>query len=355
MDAVERISKVIERFYAAAAEDGCWDEALGLAGKLVSATAVAVTVADHQGTRATIRLDHGRAEGEFAAKLIAAFATDRAGPGRTAIRSIGPAHPQYSPEEVGGNGLSITIALGDERGPSLCFSRNARMPRFSDEDRSMAEALAPHIRRSLSLGASLAKLRRGKDELTFLLDHIAPQAMILSADRTILHVNAGGRQLLDQKRSLRSVGGKLDLAMPGGNGELARSIAGEGESFVIQAGASSARILLTGIRLPERTGRAERTALLLVTQAAVRTSQPVEVFREAFDLTAAEARVLGALVMGGSREMIAAELGLSLSTVKTHMQNLFAKTGVNRQAQLVRIAMTLPRTALAASPAAASC
>jgi DNA-binding CsgD family transcriptional regulator len=59
--------------------------------------------------------------------------------------------------------------------------------------------------------------------------------------------------------------------------------------------------------------------------------------------------------MGGSREMIASELGLSLSTVKTHMQNLFAKTGVNRQAQLVRIAMALPRTGSAAASVVARC
>jgi DNA-binding CsgD family transcriptional regulator len=355
MDAVGRLSEAIERFYAAAAEDGRWDEAFEMAGSMVGASAVEVTVVDRMGANATFRLDRRRGEGDFVGELIAAFASDAAGTAHASGRSV-QALP--SPSRAGGadkGDQSIRVALGREAGPSLSFSRAARLPGFTDEDRLMVDALAPHIRRSLSLAASLAQLRRGRDELAFLLDHIAPQAMILAADRTILHLNAGGRQLLDEKRSLRSVGGKLDLATPGGNGELSRGIAGDSESFVIQAGANGSRILLTGIRLPERLNQSGRTALLLVTYATAHACQPVDVFREAFDLTAAEARVLGALVMGGSREMIASELGLSLSTVKTHMQNLFAKTGVNRQAQLVRIAMALPRTGSAAASVVARC
>jgi DNA-binding CsgD family transcriptional regulator len=45
------------------------------------------------------------------------------------------------------------------------------------------------------------------------------------------------------------------------------------------------------------------------------------------------------MLEGGDRGTIARDLGLSLATIKTHIQNLFAKTDTNRQADLVRVVM----------------
>lgn len=57
-----------------------------------------------------------------------------------------------------------------------------------------------------------------------------------------------------------------------------------------------------------------------------------------YRLTTAEARVLSALVQcGGGVEAIATSLGLSRSTVKTHLEKLFKKTRTSRQAALVTL------------------
>jgi DNA-binding CsgD family transcriptional regulator len=57
-----------------------------------------------------------------------------------------------------------------------------------------------------------------------------------------------------------------------------------------------------------------------------------------YGLTSAEAKVLTALIeSGGGVAAIASALGLSRSTVKTHLEKLFRKTGMRRQAGLVML------------------
>jgi DNA-binding NarL/FixJ family response regulator len=55
-------------------------------------------------------------------------------------------------------------------------------------------------------------------------------------------------------------------------------------------------------------------------------------------LTAREAEVLALIATGRSNAQIAAALVVSPSTVKTHINNIFAKTGVSDRAQAVRYA-----------------
>ena len=57
-----------------------------------------------------------------------------------------------------------------------------------------------------------------------------------------------------------------------------------------------------------------------------------------FKLTPAEARTLERLLNGSTPTEIAGELGVALPTVRTHLSNIFAKTGAARQADLIRLA-----------------
>jgi DNA-binding CsgD family transcriptional regulator len=63
-----------------------------------------------------------------------------------------------------------------------------------------------------------------------------------------------------------------------------------------------------------------------------------------FDLTPAEARLARSLANGASPDAIAGQLGVRVSTIRSQLKSLFAKLGINRQAQLVAMlaSLTLP-------------
>jgi DNA-binding CsgD family transcriptional regulator len=56
----------------------------------------------------------------------------------------------------------------------------------------------------------------------------------------------------------------------------------------------------------------------------------------AFELTRGEARVLSGLLAGRTLAEVATDAGVTYATARTHLEAIFSKTGVNRQAELMR-------------------
>ena len=61
---------------------------------------------------------------------------------------------------------------------------------------------------------------------------------------------------------------------------------------------------------------------------------PGEAFGALYGLTAGELRVAMALTSGLTVQEVAAGLGISTTTLKTHLAHIFQKTGTSRQADL---------------------
>ncbi|SFU81939.1 DNA-binding transcriptional regulator, CsgD family [Methylobacterium sp. 174MFSha1.1] len=89
----------------------------------------------------------------------------------------------------------------------------------------------------------------------------------------------------------------------------------------------------------ETPGRAVVVARLLRAQGRIEVQ-----LRTLFGLTRAEAQVGAALARGGCLAEIAAELGISVTTARTHVARIFLKTGTKQQSQLVALvaAVQLP-------------
>jgi DNA-binding CsgD family transcriptional regulator len=93
-------------------------------------------------------------------------------------------------------------------------------------------------------------------------------------------------------------------------------------------------------------------AAFFVRKAELALPSPIEAMTTRYRLTAAELRVLMAIVQVGGVPEVAPVLGISETTVKTHLQHVFEKTGVNRQADLVRLVAEFmsPFSAQASAP-----
>ncbi|MGX7705712.1 helix-turn-helix transcriptional regulator [Methylobacterium sp. Gmos1] len=100
----------------------------------------------------------------------------------------------------------------------------------------------------------------------------------------------------------------------------------------------------------EAPGRAVVVARLLRAQGRIELQ-----LRTLFGLTRAEAQVGAALARGGCLAEIAAELGISVTTARTHVARIFLKTGTKQQSQLVALvaAVQLPVACAETPPVAA--
>jgi DNA-binding CsgD family transcriptional regulator len=88
-----------------------------------------------------------------------------------------------------------------------------------------------------------------------------------------------------------------------------------------------------------RRGAGTPTAIaaLFLHRATLDAPELPETVARAYGLTQTELRVLMAIVHVGGVPETADALGIAETTVKTHLSRVFNKTGVNRQADLVKI------------------
>lgn len=227
-----------------------------------------------------------------------------------------------------------------------------------DEDSPVDESarqrmtlLVPHVRRAVAIGNILDRQRVEVDALAGAIDAIAAGVFLISADGHVLHANASGRAMLREGTMLRLEDGGLTACGARERGTLAETIAGAMADHVI-VGRRGLAVPLRASHddryvahvLPLAFGRGRRPhdghadVAVFVHKAALEGLLPLEALAQEFSLSAAELRVLVALIeVGGRVSDIAPVLALAEPTVKTHLRRLFAKTGTTRQADLVRI------------------
>ncbi len=94
------------------------------------------------------------------------------------------------------------------------------------------------------------------------------------------------------------------------------------------------------ISIPQRDVINEKYTYHLVFNDLERQSEVrAEDFAEVLNISVAEARLALALARGLDLESSSAELNISISTARSYLKSIFEKTGVTRQAELVRLAL----------------
>ena len=220
-----------------------------------------------------------------------------------------------------------------------------------DEMRRRMALLIPHVRRALLIGKTIHRKQTEAVCFSDVLDGLSSGMILVDANGRIVHTNNAGIAILDAADFLRAVCGRLvasDLAI---NAAL--------REILVAASVGDAALGVKGIALPLTAHDGERyvahvlpltsgarraaglaynaVAALFIRKAALEPFSPPEVIGEMYKLTPTELRVLLAIVDIGGVPEVAAALGVAVTTVKTHLSRLFEKTGVARQADLVKL------------------
>jgi DNA-binding CsgD family transcriptional regulator len=233
----------------------------------------------------------------------------------------------------------------------LGFLRTQASGLVDDDMRHRIGMIVPHISRAaLIAGIINAKIGEATN-LADAADALQTAMFLVEATGRILHANAAGYKLLDSAGPLRVIAGRLvasdalsdrmlrEVFLASAQGDDA--VGNRGVAIHIQANNGETYLahvlpLTSGERRSDSlAGRA--TAALFVQKVTELRISPPESLAKTFKLTPSELRVLLAIVAIGGVPKVAASLGITQGTVKTHLKRLFRKTGSSRQADLVKL------------------
>lgn len=112
---------------------------------------------------------------------------------------------------------------------------------------------------------------------------------------------------------------------------------GERRMLALERQMADSPVLVSLLCLEPEPG--QKLLALFICSAHSRALPDLDALRLMFGLTPSEARVALLLAEGRRRDEVAQELGVSASTVAFHLRNLFLKTGVSRQSDLVALVL----------------
>lgn len=185
----------------------------------------------------------------------------------------------------------------------------------------------------------LLNLKFERDALAAVLDFFPIGIVVLDPDLDLLQMNRVARQLLDQSLPLTAPTTEstsiekltaviTDLIGRTGDSDVRfHHLAGKRRSMK-----QAYEMLLISLEEDEPSG--SPTVIFLCDPTQEQIADP-RILQAAYDFTPTEAAVAAKLVDGLSLEEIATELGVELSTARSHLKRIFTKTGTHRQAELV--------------------
>ena len=184
--------------------------------------------------------------------------------------------------------------------------------------------------------------------LTRMLDEIDYGMLLVSADAQVLFLNHAARMELDGQHPLQLLGHSLRAHRPQDVAPLydALAYAQRGLRKLVTLGAAEHRVSVSVVPLPggnsQRSEELRPTTLLVLGKRQVCEQLSVQGYARSMHLTPAETRVLELLCSGVRPTQIAQQQNVAVSTVRTQIGSIRAKTGAASISDLVRQVAVLP-------------
>ncbi len=255
---------------------------------------------------------------------------------------------------------SLVVSLREDDGSLIMLGvfRGKQSSHFHEDDVATFGELIPYLKQAIRLSEHLARINFANRIALDALDAIAMGILIVDDGARLVHANAAGQRIIELDDGVSVHGGLIRLHDPEQDTALRRIVRsalakartgaippGEALSVTRPSGREPLPLLAGTLwhSTPRQIGGLDRPlAMLFVSLPEEPQEAPADLLQRLFGLTLAEARVCERLVQGRALKDIAEDLDITIDTVRVHLKNVFAKTGVNRQAELIAKIMATP-------------
>ncbi|MBS0366872.1 MAG: helix-turn-helix transcriptional regulator [Proteobacteria bacterium] len=248
--------------------------------------------------------------------------------------------------------LGVDVRDGDRIYARLRVTRGRRAGNFTAAERRFVERLVPHFDVAMRTHAALDATRMERAIYADAMDHLTLATVVLDASGHVIHTNALAREILKRQDGIALNNDMLTLAHPADSQRLREAI---GRAIAASRAASPAIVEVLRARRPSGAGHygmmirpaagsheletpsfSPAVAVFISVEDGSVVPAPVQTIRKLFELTHKEAQLALCLANGRSLQEAAGDLGITLNTARAHLRSTFSKTGIDRQARLVR-------------------
>ena len=252
------------------------------------------------------------------------------------------------------DGLFVRLTSGP--GPAcLIVAAPKRSESFDTPQRvKLLNGLVPHLQQAVRTQDKLAALADRAVELAGALEVVRRGVIIVAGEHRVINLNSAAERIVRAEDGLCMRSGRIAATSMRADQELRRAIhnALAAECSTVRAGESLTCARLSGKRpyvihvLPSHRRDVDepprqQMALVLIIDPEEEPECAIALLRRLYRLTEGEAEVALHLMHGADLKQISESLSISSATVRTHLQHVFDKTDTHRQAQLVRLLLTL--------------
>ncbi len=180
-----------------------------------------------------------------------------------------------------------------------------------------------------------------------MLDEIDYGMLVVGGDGQVSYMNHAARMELDGGHALHLLGSTLRAQRAQDVAPLLDALAGaqRGLRKLLRLGTGAQRVSVSVVPLAQGSrhgGWAGAATLLVLGKRQLCSALSVQAYAGSVGLTAAETRVLELLCSGARPAAVAAQVGVALSTVRTQIASIRAKTGASSLRELVQLVAVLP-------------
>jgi DNA-binding CsgD family transcriptional regulator/PAS domain-containing protein len=223
---------------------------------------------------------------------------------------------------------------------------------FATTDRlQLFTALIPHLQQALSVQRHLEDLADEARDVAEAVDYIHHGVFVVGPASMLIYLNRAAEEIVAVGDGLFVQSGRLGIRFPAVDASLHRDIANAlgvedrarwGSSLLCPRVGGTRPYVIHVVPFRSTTPDARDARALVIVIDPTRRAEPKGiVMQRLYGLTRAETEIALRVMRGDGLKPISDEMSLSTATVKTHLQHVFCKTGTHRQAELVRLLLSI--------------